>query len=137
MAIIGFQYTKMIAQKNKPVKGKVNVNSNIVVNDIKEAKINVGTASKKGLEISFKFTIEYAPKIAEIVLEGVVVYLGENKVIDDTVDLWKNKKSFNPVLAEEVFNYSLSKCNVQALLMGRDMSLPAHINFPRLTVKKD
>jgi hypothetical protein len=135
MAVIGFHYTKMLAEKKKSISGKVNVNSNIVVTNIKEAKIT-GDTKQKGAEFSFKFETKYDPAIGTIELEGALVYLGEGDKVKDILEHWSTDKKLAPEIIEEVYNYVLARCNIETLMLGKDMQLPPHIPLPKITGEK-
>ena len=55
MAVIGFHFKKMSVEKKKAATGKINVNNNITMLEVKEAKVNMGNAKQKGVEFSFHF----------------------------------------------------------------------------------
>ena len=135
MAVIGFHFKKMSVEKKKPATGKINVNNNITMLEVKEANVNMGTAKQKGVEFSFHFKTRYQPEIANIDLEGSIVYLGKDAKVKESLDQWKKEKKLPNDVLEEVYNTVLAKCNIQALILGRDMGLPAHIPMPKVTGK--
>ena len=122
MALVGFHYTKLLAEKKKTATGKINVNNNIVITDVKEAKLNMGPSKQKGVEFSFAFKTKYDPDYANIDIEGAVVYIGTETKVKE-------------ILAE-VYNHVLSRCNVEALVLGKDMGLPPHIPMPQVKGKE-
>ena len=136
MALIGFHFKKMVAEKKKALTGKVNVNSNISVVNAKEAKVSMGKSKQAGIEFTFSFVVKYTPDIALIDLEGAVVYLGTEEKVKETLKEWENGKKIPHDVIEEVYNYLLVRCNVQALILGRDMQLPPHVQMPKVTKAK-
>ncbi|MBN2368521.1 hypothetical protein JXC34_05875 [Candidatus Woesearchaeota archaeon] len=132
MALIGFHFKKMQAEKKKALTSKVNVNSNITVVNAKEAKVNMGKSKQAGIEFTFNFTTKYVPDVATIDLEGAVVYLGPEDKVKETLSGWTKDKKIPQDVLEEVYNYLLARCNIQALVLGRDMQLPPHVPMPKV-----
>jgi len=135
MALVGFHYDRMCVEKKKPATGKINVNNNLVIKDAKEAKLNMGASKQKGVEFSFHFKTKFDPGIAELDLEGAVVYMGAEDKIKEIVDMWSQDKKIPPMVMEEAYNFILAKCNIQAFILEKDMALPAHIPLPKVTSK--
>ncbi len=133
MALVGFHFKKISAEKKKPATGKINVKNNIVITKLQEAKLNMGASKQAGIEFSFEFNAEYDPDIGSIKLEGAVVYMGTQDKVKEVLDKWKKDKKLTPDIVEQVYNHVLHKANVQALILGRDMQLPAHIQLPKVT----
>lgn len=133
MALVGFHFKKMSAEKKKAATGKVNVKNNIVITKLQEAKLNMGASNQAGIEFSFDFNVNYEPDIGNIVLQGAVVYMGSQEKVKEVLAKWTKEKKLTPDIVEQVYNHILHKANVQALILGRDMQLPAHIQLPRVT----
>ena len=134
MALIGFHFKKMMAEKKNAIKGKVNVNTNITVTQVKEAKVNMGKSKQAGIEFTFSYKTKYLPEVAEIDLEGAVVFIGSEDKVKETLKMWDKDKKRPPDVVEEVHNFLLAKCNVQALVLGKDMGLPPHVRMPQVKV---
>ncbi|MBT3720920.1 hypothetical protein HN789_07540 [archaeon] len=135
MALVGFHFKKITAEKKKPATGKISVNNNVVISKLQEAKLNMGVSKQAGIEFSFEFTVKYTPDIGSITLEGAVVYMGPEDKVKEILDKWQKEKKLTPDVVEQVYNHILHKCNVQSLILGRDMQLPAHIQLPRVSGK--
>ncbi len=131
MTVIGFSFTKMLIEKKNPVKGKININSNVGIKNIEETNININTA-KKALKAEFEFSSKYDPKIGEILLEGEVVYLVEKDKAKDILKNWKKNKKLDKDVRTNILNNVLAKCNVQALILSRDMNLPSPMPLPKI-----
>jgi hypothetical protein len=136
MALIGFHFKKMSAEKKKPATGQVNVKNNVSITKLQEAKLNMGNSKQEGIEFNFEFKVEYEPDIGNIFLEGAVVYMGEQEAVKKILASWKKDKKLSPEIVEEVYNHILHKANVQALFLGREMQLPTHIQLPRVTAQE-
>ena len=135
MALIGFRFNKMNVEKSKPITGKINIKNNIIITKVQEAKVNLGNSKQAGVEFSFEFNVDYEPDVAKILLDGAVVYMGSVEQVKDILDQWTKEKKMHKDIIEELYNHLLHKCNVQSLILARDMQLPAHIQLPKVSAK--
>ena len=131
MTVIGFSFTKMMIEKKNPVKGKISINNNVGIKDLEETKLNLNT-NKKALKLNFEFTSAYEPNIGKILLTGEVIYLVDKGKADDIVKNWKKNKKIEKEMMTQILNNVLNKCNVQALILSKDMSLPPPIPLPKV-----
>lgn len=136
MGVVGFHFTKMLAEKKKAVTGKVNISNNIKVVDVKEAKLSFGKTKQKGLEFTFSFTSVYEPEMGNIEITGYVVYMEGEEKVNAVLSSWKDNKKVPPDVLADIYNYVLSKCNIQALILSRDMQLPPPIPLPKVQKEK-
>lgn len=136
MTIVGFSFTKMNVERKGPVKGKVNIKNNVSIKAVEKADVSLGMANQDGLRFTFEFTTTYEPKIGEIVLTGDVVDLQPEKKVEEVIKSWKKEKKIDASIMTQVLNTVLSKCNVQALILSKDMNLPPHIPLPKVTSKQ-
>ena len=136
MAVVGFSFTKVNAEKKQPVKGKISINNNVTVKNIEEISLAIGK-DQKGLKFSFEFTAKYDPEVANINLDGEVVYMAKADEAKDILAKWKKEKKIAPGVMGKVLNTALAKCNIQALILSNDLNLPAPIPLPKVGVKKE
>jgi hypothetical protein len=132
MSIVGFNFTKINAERKLTVVGNVNITNNIQLKDVQEAKI--GIVDRGALRISFSFTSDYAPGLATILLEGDVLVLVDSKHSASILAGWKNGKQLPNDLAAQVMNHMLDRCNVQALLISKDLNLPSPVPLPKVQI---
>ena len=132
MRIVGFNITKVSAERKSPVKGKLEIKSNINIKDITTEEIPI--AKNPALKFDFEFVIEFNPKIANIEIAGSVLVLDEENQSKEIIKLWKKKKFDHP-LKIGLFNFIMEKCNLKALQLEDELSLPMHINMPKLVPK--
>ena len=132
MAIVGFNFTKINAERTAIAQGKLNVSNNVALKDVEESKMPFGKA--KALKLTFSFNVNYEPKIGQIVLEGEILYLVDNadKIIED----WKKNKKIPNDLMTEVMNHILTKANIEALLISKEMGMPPPIMLPKVQPKE-
>jgi hypothetical protein len=133
MGIVGFSFTKMGAEKTKSAQGKVNIQNNVSVTDVKEAKLAFGSSKQSGLEFAFKFTSTYEPALGKIELEGVVVDMEKEDKVKEVLAAWKKDKKVPKEILTGIYNNILNKCNIQALILSRDMQLPPPIPLPKVS----
>jgi len=136
MTVIGFSFTKMLVEKSNPVKGKVSINNNVGIKNVEETKLNINTA-KKALKLDFEFSSTYDPNIGKILLEGEVIYLIDKDKTEDILKNWKKNKKLDQEMMNSVLNYVLSKCNIEALILSKDMNLPPPIPLPKVGQTKE
>lgn len=135
MSIVGFNFTKISAGKDMGAKGQISINNNITIGNIEKANIGI-SGGKSAVKITFKFITSYNPKIGTIELEGSTVVMLEEKQIERVLAGWKENKSLPPESAASILNYMLEKCNIQSLILAKDIGLPSPIRLPRVEVNK-
>jgi hypothetical protein len=126
----------MLVEKSNPVKGKVSINNNVGIKNVEETKLNINTA-KKALKLDFEFSSTYDPNIGKILLEGEVIYLIDKDKTEDILKNWKKNKKLDQEMMNSVLNYVLSKCNIEALILSKDMNLPPPIPLPKVGQTKE
>ncbi|MBN2423216.1 hypothetical protein JXB41_08390 [Candidatus Woesearchaeota archaeon] len=132
MAIVGFNFTKIVVEKNKASVGKIDITNNVSIKEVKEAKLNLGSTKKTGLEFNFIFTSRYNPDMGQIELQGKVVYMDKDEKIKDIMASWKKDKKVPKDILGPIYNSILSKCNIEAIILSREIQLPPPIPLPKL-----
>ena len=132
MTVISFSFTKINTERIKPIKGKLNISNNVSIKDVKSFDLKLGKSKEKALRFDFKFEAVYNPKIGNIELLGEIVYLGKEEKIKETEKLWKKDKKIPKDIVEEIMSNILSKCNIEAILMSREIGLPPPIPLPKV-----
>ncbi len=134
MTVVGLQINKIVVDKVGPVKGKVSVNNNVAVKDVEKIDLTFGSSKQDALKFTFEFKAAYEPKIATITLEGTVTYFDKPATIEDIHKGWKKDKKVPPDVMTPILNSILTKCNVEALILSREVNLPPPIPMPRVRV---
>jgi hypothetical protein len=132
MTVVGLQINKILVEKFAPVKGKVSVNNNVAVKDVTKTDLTFGASKQDALEFTYEFKASYEPKIAHITFEGTVTYFESPAAIDEIMKMWKKEKKVSPEIMSNVINSILVKCNVEALLLSREVNLPPPIPLPKV-----
>ncbi|NQU97874.1 hypothetical protein HQ533_00240 [Candidatus Woesearchaeota archaeon] len=131
MTTIGFSFTKLVAEKNKSIKGQVNIANNVTIKNVSESKLGVDS-KKKTLKFEFLYTSKYEPGIGLIELGGETISLLDEKQAKDVLAQWKKEKKVSKEVAKGVMTQILAKCNVQGVVLSRDINLPPPIPLPKM-----
>ena len=128
MNIVGFNFTKILIEKNEVQGKEIKVNSGINLKQIEKYKGS--TKSKENfLSIDWNYEVNYSEDLAKINFEGSVIVSLEEKKQKEVLSDWKKnnlKSEFNTPL----LNFLLKKCNIKALQLEDDFNLPPHFNLP-------
>jgi hypothetical protein len=136
MAIVGFNFMKIIAERKHALGGKIGIQPNISIKDVVPTDMALGKNKENGLVFSFEYKFVYEPGVGEILMVGELFYMNDAKKIKDVLDKWKKDKKVEPDVLSEVLGAAAQKCNVEAILMSREVNLPTPIRLPNLVVKK-
>jgi hypothetical protein len=136
MAIVGFNFMKISAERKHAKGGKVNIKPNIIIKDVAKTDLALGKNKENGLVFSFEYRFSYTPDIGEILMAGDVFYMKDSKKTKEILDKWKKDKKLEPDVASEVLKAAMQRCNVEAILLSREVNLPSPIRLPNLIVKK-
>ncbi|MFT4310932.1 MAG: hypothetical protein ACMXYC_04860 [Candidatus Woesearchaeota archaeon] len=133
MTIIGFNFLKIDAQRLQGAgQAKINVSNNVSIKEVHSAEINLTGSASAGLRYVFTYTAVYEPSVGKITLEGEVLTMDDKKVCDDILSGWKEKKALPQQQSQSILNTILSKSTVQALILSRELNLPAPIPIPKV-----
>ncbi|MAG15487.1 hypothetical protein CMO88_00325 [Candidatus Woesearchaeota archaeon] len=132
MAIIGFNFTKILVEKKSKIKGKVDIKNNVSVKDVEATDIPIGTSKQNALKFIFEFTSDYSPSVGQILFNGDVLYVDDPAKQTEVLKNWKKNKQVPKETMSEILNTVLMRCNVEALLLSRDVNLPPPIPMPKV-----
>ena len=135
MTVVGLQINKILVEKFAPVKGKVSVNNNVAVKDVEKTDLTFGTSKQDALQFTYEFKAAYEPKIANMIFEGTVLYFDTPEKVEEINKGWKKDKTVPPEVMSGILNAILTRCNIEALLLSREVNLPPPIPMPRVNVK--
>jgi len=134
--IVGFNFTKISVEKKKPVEGKIKINHDLKIERVEQKPLPLKD-KKNCLVFDFMFSVHYLPGVGEISFNGNVLYLEDQKKIDNILSQWGKDKRVPPDVSVEVVNAIFAKCNVRALELAQELSLPSHLPMPQITLKED
>ena len=132
MAIVGFNFTKILAEKNSGVRGKVDIKNNVSVKNVETAELALGESKEKAIKFSFDFKSEYSPEIGKIIFAADLMYMNDGPKLDEILKSWKKNKQVPKDVMTEILNTVLMRCNVEALMLSRDVNLPPPVPMPKL-----
>ncbi len=133
--IVGFGFTKLSAEKGEPANGKIDINNNVSIKDVKEDDFSLGKDKKQNvLRFIFEFTSKYEPNVGSILFEGELLYMEDPKKTKEILSDWKKDKKLPKELMGGLLNTILTKCNVQALILSQQVNLPPPIPLPKVQV---
>jgi len=128
MKIIGFTINKITAEQKKLSGNKVEIKSNLSIDNITEDKVEMFNAS--ALKFDFSYIVNYEPNIAQIVFKGSVLGLDDKGEGKEILKDWKDKKFKNDVRIA-IVNYIMESCILKALNLEKELGLPLHLPFPK------
>jgi hypothetical protein len=136
MTILGTNFTKISVEKTGTAKGKVSISNNVSIEKVEQTEVAIGSAKQSALRFSFEFAAKYEPKVGSIVLNGDLVFMEKAEKVKEIADEWKKTKKVPKEVMAPILNNILTKCNIEALVLSREIGLPPPVQLPRVTVKK-
>jgi len=131
--IIGYNFTKIEAERKKDVSGKVDISSTVKITSAEEKEIEV-LNKQKVLEIGFEFTVEYKEGFGKIHMTGFLLYDGRDT--KDAVKMWKKDKKVPESIDLEVKNFLFKKCLTLAIILADEIRFPSPLPFPMVVPAK-
>lgn len=135
MSVLGFNFNKISVERLGSKSGKLTISNNIGISDVSEAKVPFANEKVKAVKVNFKFESKYEPKVAQILLEGDVLYMLPTESAESLLSDWASKKQLNSELVQPIMNAILSKSNIEALILSKELNLPSPIPLPKVNVK--
>ena len=131
MTIVKINLHKIAAERNLGAKvGQVSINNNVSLKEIED--LPFAPEGKKGLKFNFAFDCKYEPELGSINVEGQVLYLGDEKKVNEIKGGWEKTKRLPIDVMEEIINAALHKGNIQAIKISEEVSLPSPLPLPKV-----
>ncbi len=131
MKILGFNFTKLNAEKLSNKLEGVKINTHIDISEIEEVKSNFLNTKEKILGIKFTNTIAYDPDFAKIELMGNILASLDENTFEQILNEWK-KKNIPEDFRLKIFNLILKKSSLKALQLEEELNIPLHMPMPSL-----
>lgn len=131
MTILNFSFSKIDVEKKDKVSKQISIKSGLNISDVSESAAMKGS-KQKAFNIKFSFNVNYEPAAGHIKLDGTLLYLANDDSAKEITDTWAKNKSLPKNIALVVFNRILHNCNVEALILSKEINLPAPIQLPRV-----
>lgn len=135
MTVIGLGFNKLVVEKSAPLKGKVSIKNDAAVKNVEKIDLTMAGAKQDALKFSFEFKSLYEPNFAHITLTGDLVWVDKPETNEKILKEWKKDKAVPKEVMNPVLNAILSKSNVEALILSREMNLPSPIPLPKVELK--
>lgn len=131
MTIVKINLHKVNAERNVEAKGgQIKINNNVSIKNVEEMAFSI--EGRKGLKFTFAFNCNYEPDLGKIEVEGQVIYVDEEKKVDEIKEGWKKNKRVPLDVMEQMVNAALHKGNIQAIKVAEDVSLPSPLPMPKV-----
>ncbi len=133
MPVIGINLRKIEASidEKKPLNVNINVNSSPKIENVERSSVDL---LKDILAVDFTFTSKYEPDIAEMLMEGQVLY--QTDKAKEVLNLWKKEKKLEDGVALDVLNAIFRKCLTRAVDLSAELRLPPPVQFPVVKPKE-
>ena len=135
MSVVGIQFNKIVIDKKSPAVGKVNVNNNVAIKNVEKTDLAFGVAKQNALKFDFEFKVIYEPNVAEMSFWGYLSYFEKPEVIEEVLKAWKKDKKVPKDVMTPVLNSVLAKCNMEAIVLSREVNLPPPMPMPKVEIK--
>jgi len=137
MTILGMSFTKIDIEKKASMKGKVSINNNVTIKYVSAMDVSMGKVKQNAIKFGFEFSSKYEPGFGHINLTGELIYMaGDEKKTKELVDGWKKDKKMPPEIMTPVMNNILSKSNMEAIILSREINLPPPLPMPKVSAQK-
>lgn len=83
-----------------------------------------------GIELSFRFSLDYKPNQAILEILGRVGIIGDALDIEKIYNNWEKNKKIDMELTRQTLNTILLKANIKALQLCSEVGLPPHVYLP-------
>ncbi|MBI5065029.1 hypothetical protein HZA97_02225 [Candidatus Woesearchaeota archaeon] len=137
MAVLGLSFKKLSVERKISPKGQLNVTSNTNITNIEKSKMELESKDQEAVKFGFEFVTDYQPNVAVINVVGEVLWLDSKERIKDIMNAWKAKTKVPQQVMIPVLNTILSRANITALILSREMGLPVPLQLPRVEQKPE
>lgn len=135
MPVVGLKFDSFDAKRNKDgFTGEMKINSSPRIKSLKEIDLN--TIGKKAIALGFEFSTQYSPDVAEIKVNGEIIYVNEKQKAE-MLKTWKKDKKLPDNVGIEVLNHLFRHCLLKVATIAEDLQLPPPLNFPVVKPKTD
>ena len=135
MKIIGFNYTKVSAERILKWEPLKKINTNIAFTNIEKDEVDVMKDSDV-LRVSFKFEVEYETKNATILMEGIVLINADKEFVKEAMKKWSKKKEVSTEVRDALIKLVWKKCNLRAFQLEEELNIPTHIQLPQIKIEQ-
>ena len=135
MNILDISFTKIHGEKHNVPKGNIKVANGINIANLEKSNMGVG-GDRQPLTVEFTFKSQYKPDIADIELKGKVLFIETQEEAKKTLETWEENKNLGEQKTKNILNKIMDKCNLDILLLSRELSLPSPVKPMNFKSKK-
>ena len=135
MPIIGLKFDS-IEGKRKKENFSVEMKINTAPKIVSAKEIDVKAIGKKAMALGFEFSTQYNPDLAEVKINGEVIYVNEKQQAE-ILKGWKKDKKLPDDVGIEVLNHLFRHCLIKVAMIAEDLQLPPPLNFPVVKPKSE
>lgn len=140
MQIVGFNFTKVLAEKAADFTVGSEINTDLKFIGIEKEETSLAKEGNEALKTSFEFKVSYIKKSkknsnnGEVILQGFVILMASENESKEVLKAWKGKEL--PVsFRVPIFNFLLKRCSMKALQLEDELNLPLHIPMPHIKLQ--
>jgi hypothetical protein len=131
MKVVGFNFTKLSAERYKLSLEKTKINSKMNISSIESIKSSLLSTGEDFLNVEFNYSLTYEPEFANIELKGNVILSVEPKLAKTILNDWKEKTT-SEEFRLPLLNIILKKATLKSLELEEELGLPIHLPLPSL-----
>ncbi len=131
MGVISINYNKLNVEKTGNTNQKLAINTVPKIEDVKEGKINAFGTKSDILNIKFSFRSAFEPTVANLDIEGTIIYTGEDN--KKSMDEWTKNKKLPENEHIEIINHLFKTAGLKALMLSEMAGIPPVIALPKVT----
>jgi hypothetical protein len=134
MRLIGFNFTKIQAERFKDKTESIKFNSKVNISSIEIIKSEIIKTKEEIIKVNFNYLLSYEPEFAKIELSGNAILSLDSKMAKQ-VSKGFNDKGTPDDFKIFVLNIILKKVNLKSLQLEEELNLPIHL--PLISLNKD
>ncbi len=134
MEILGFNITKISAEKRIESIKEVKIETKMNILDISPIEIKQLKNTENSLKIKFDYLLDYGKEVAFINIQGYLIISLESPLFKEVIDSW-NKKKLPENFQVTIINIIFQRAGIKALLVEDQLNLPLHTPTPSIKMK--
>jgi len=135
MTVIGFALSRILIERKESIKGKIEIKSKLHVKNMKKEDVKL-MEGKDVIRFDFDYLIEYAPDLAKVDMQGHLLVMVEPDMTKSLLKSWSKNQQLPEEIKLNVYNTIFHKCNIKALELEEDFSLPPHLQLPYIKTEE-
>jgi len=134
MRLIGFNFTKIQAERLKEKAESIKFGTKVNISSIEPIDSNMLKTKEDIVKVNFNYILSYEPEFAKIEISGHAILALDSKMAKEVVKGFKDKGTSDEFRVF-ILNIILRKVNIKALQLEEELNLPNHL--PLISLNKD